>query len=137
VYPGGGPVCSRVDRPSLVSRLPGTCRLLTTRDLNQATEWAARKFGSEAAVLHFSVPVDALCGLDGLSFDADSPDLGDSLQEMRGGGSYSYEMVEGPMLGNPGAFMKGAAPDLWGNQVAFFGERAASMLDQSLVGIVP
>jgi hypothetical protein len=37
-------------------------------------------------------------------------------------------------LGNPGAFMKDGEPDYWGNQIAFFGQRSASILDESLIG---
>ena len=51
---------------------------------------------------------------------------------MRGGGSRDREMVEGPMLGKPQEFMKGAEPYLRENQSAVFGERAAQMLDASL-----
>ena len=50
----------------------------------------------------------------------------------RGGGTGTpFDMVEGPMLGNPSAFMRGRAPRWFGNQVAFFGD-TGRILDAAL-----
>jgi hypothetical protein len=55
---------------------------------------------------------------------------------MRAGGSHDYEVVEGPMLKNiPGFLTKGNPPAWFGNQVVFFGSRAAEILDRSLMGL--
>ena len=89
--------------------------------------------GGDPVVLHFRVPTSALDSLNSLSFEGDSPELRDFLMSMRTGGSHDYEMVSGPMLRNVQEFLDGGAPVLFGDQTVFFGNRAANLLDDSLV----
>jgi hypothetical protein len=104
----------------------------TTRNPAQAADWAAKLYGDNGAVLHFRVPNSQLEGLNSLTFSGDSPELRAFVNYYRGGGTGApYDMVEGPMLGNPGAFMRGTAPRWFGNQVTFFRD-TGSMLDAAL-----
>ncbi|WP_443071727.1 DUF3990 domain-containing protein [Streptomyces sp. NBC_01477] len=106
----------------------------TTRSHAQAADWAARRFGSDGVVLHFRVPTDQLGALGSRSFAADSPDLAGFVRSFRSGNGTEvppYGMVEGPMLGNPGPFRRGAAPVWFGNQVVFYGD-TGPMLDAAL-----
>jgi hypothetical protein len=49
-----------------------------------------------------------------------------------GGAMHNYELVEGPMLRNPGSFVKGKAdPVFSGHQVAIYSDRAAELFNDS------
>ena len=103
----------------------------TTRDPQQAADWAAR-FGKNGTVLHFRIPTSQLDSLNSLSFSEGDSSLAGFVRGYRGGSTDTpYDMVEGPMLMNPGKFMKGASPVWGGNQVTFFGD-TGPMLDAGL-----
>ena len=103
----------------------------TTRDPQQAADWAAR-FGKNGTVLHFRIPTSQLDSLNSLSFSDGDSSLSGFVRGYRGGSTDTpYDMVEGPMLMNPGKFMKGASPIWGGNQVTFFGD-TGPMLDAGL-----
>ncbi|MEV6242267.1 RHS repeat-associated core domain-containing protein [Lentzea sp. NPDC051838] len=104
----------------------------TTRSLSQAQEWAAGKKGGE--VLHFRVRQSDLDSLRSLTFDKGDPTLTTFLRMNRAKKpvDHDLEMIEGPMLRNLKSFRNGAPPRLDGNQIAFFGDRAARMLDDGL-----
>ncbi|MFJ3699636.1 DUF3990 domain-containing protein [Streptomyces sp. NPDC090052] len=103
----------------------------TTRDSQQAADWAAR-FGKNGTVLHFQIPTSQLDALNSRSFTEGDSSLAGFVRSYRGGSADTpYDMVEGPMLMNPGKFMRGSAPDWDGNQVTFFGD-TGSMLDAGL-----
>jgi hypothetical protein len=73
-------------------------------------------------VLQFRVPISQLEGLDYITLAGESPELRAFVNYYRGSGTDTpSDMVEGPMPGNLGGFMRGAAPRWFGNQVAFFG----------------
>ncbi|GLX99506.1 polymorphic toxin-type HINT domain-containing protein [Herbidospora sp. NBRC 101105] len=103
----------------------------TTRLRSQAQDWVDKRYpGGE--VLHFRVPTSELEGLTTLTFSGPSPLLSEFVRHYRGGGTnLPYDMVEGPMLANPKAFMGGAAPIWIGNQVTFF-RNTGPMLDRAL-----
>jgi hypothetical protein len=104
----------------------------TTRDPAQAAAWAARRFGNNGVVLHFRVPTAQLRAMNSQVFSGDSPALRAFVRYYRGGGTGTpFDSVEGPMLGNPSAFMRGQAPRWFGNQVAFFGD-TGPILDAGL-----
>ncbi|MEV0269540.1 polymorphic toxin-type HINT domain-containing protein, partial [Hamadaea sp. NPDC050747] len=104
----------------------------TTRDPAQAAEWASKRHGDAGAVLHFRVPNARLEELNARTFAEGSPDLTAFVRYYRSGGTGTpYDLVEGPMLRNPGPFLRGAAPQWFGNQVVFFGG-TGPMLDRSL-----
>ncbi|QKW08594.1 DUF3990 domain-containing protein [Streptomyces sp. NA04227] len=105
----------------------------TTRDRQQAEDWAAR-FGDQGAVLHFRIPKGEFDSLSSKVFQRDDPVLVDFVRYYRGGGKGElYEVVEGPMLRNINPFMKKGRPPVWsGNQVTFFGDRAGGILTRAL-----
>ncbi|MER5443947.1 DUF6531 domain-containing protein [Streptomyces sp. NPDC002790] len=104
----------------------------TTRDAAQATQWAG-KFGKNAEVLHFRVPKAEFDALNSKTFNGASKELDDFVKHYRGGGKdLPHQMVEGPMLKNVPAFMKGKPGKWFGNQVVFFGDDAGKLLTSSL-----
>jgi hypothetical protein len=103
----------------------------TTRDLSQAQQWASR-YGSDAQVLHFRVKQSDLDALNSRTFTETDPDLPGFVRHYRSGATDTpYDMVEGPMLGNPRPFMRGAPPRWFGNQVVFF-NGTGPLLDSAL-----
>ncbi|HEU5427198.1 MAG TPA: DUF6531 domain-containing protein [Actinocrinis sp.] len=103
----------------------------TTRDLSQAQQWASR-YGSDANVLHFRVKQSDLDALNSRTFTETDPDLPGFVRHYRSGATDTpYDMVEGPMLGNPRPFMRGAAPRWFGNQMVFF-NGTGPLLDSAL-----
>jgi hypothetical protein len=46
---------------------------------------------------------------------------------------HSYDIVSGPVLGNPGGFLNGAAPFLFGQQTSFHTSSAVNWLINYLV----
>ncbi|MGD6745400.1 DUF6531 domain-containing protein [Streptomyces sp. BH106] len=104
----------------------------TTRNAKQATDWAA-KHGNNAEVLHFRVPRADFDALKSKTFRGESEELDMFVYNYRKGSKdLPYEMVEGPMLGNPKDFMKWEKGNWWGNQVVFFGDKAGKLLTDSL-----
>jgi hypothetical protein len=85
-------------------------------------------------VLHFKVRQSDLDDLRGITFNAGDETLNTFLRTNRAKKpiAHDLEMIEGPMLRNVGDFMAGKPPRLNGNQIAFFGDRAARMLDEGL-----
>ncbi|QZY16540.1 DUF6531 domain-containing protein [Streptomyces decoyicus] len=104
----------------------------TTRDFAQASTWAAKN-GKNAEVLHFRVPRAEFDSLNSKTFKGPSGALDDFVYYYRGGGKdLPHQMVEGPMLANPKAFMNWENGKWFGNQVVFFGKDAGELLTRSL-----
>jgi hypothetical protein len=105
----------------------------TTRDANQAAEWAGRNPGG-GEVLHYRVPKSELAGLNSLKFPtANSAWERFVLWNRSGGPLHDFDTVEGPMLMNPDHALNGKAPTAGGHQLSFHTDRAVSMLDRYLV----
>ncbi|MFD8572376.1 DUF6531 domain-containing protein [Streptomyces sp. NPDC059639] len=105
----------------------------TTRDLGQATKWASRN-GKNAEVLHFRIPKAEFDALKTKTFKGESEELDNFVYYYRSGGKdVDYQVVEGPMLGNPKEFMKNDWGKWFGNQVVFFGDDAGKLLTNSLL----
>jgi RHS repeat-associated protein len=111
-----------------------------TNDPRQALKWAHRLAGMNKdvpAVLHFRVPKSELDKLNSKIFDGPSDELAEFIRRHRldrtGADMHSYEMVEGPMVLNPGPFKKGAEGNFGGHQVALYSARAAQLFDNSLL----
>jgi len=86
-------------------------------------------------VLEFRVPSKDLAELHGL-------DLATSTQRSvarfvrhnrLGGGMHEFDFVEGPMLANPGQFLRGRPPSFFGQQTSFHSSEALGLLERSLV----
>ncbi|MFB6768868.1 RHS repeat-associated core domain-containing protein [Streptomyces sp. NPDC056337] len=111
-----------------------------TNDPRQALVWAKRLADAKAdvpAVLHFRVPKSEMNKLNSKIFDGPSDELADLIRRHRldrtGADMHSYELIEGPMLRNPGPFKKGAEGVFNGHQVALYSERAAQLFDNHLL----
>lgn len=107
-----------------------------TNDPRQALTWAKRLAddkGDVPAVLHFRVPRSEMDKLNGKIFDGPSDELASFMKHHRSGGAmHNYELVEGPMLRNPGSFVRGKAdPVFSGHQVAIYSDRAAELFNNS------
>jgi hypothetical protein len=50
-----------------------------------------------------------------------------------GGRLPSYDVVEGPMLGSLGTFLRGQALRVWGQQTSFHSDEAIQLLGKGLV----
>lgn len=103
----------------------------TTTDRAQAQIWAAARDGE---VLEFSVSRQALAGLNGLDMGAKTqPSLFRFFRHNRlGGRMHSYDAVSGPMLGNPGSFLRGKPGRIVGQQTSFHTQDAIDLLYQGL-----
>ena len=103
----------------------------TTTDLGQAQAWAARQGGE---VLTFNVPNSQLGQLSHLQFPGANGAWADFVGANRGGASlHGFDAVSGPMLGNPRAFMNGASPTAFGQQMSFHSDTAINLLNNSLL----
>ena len=107
-----------------------------TNNPRQAAEWAKRlgaRNGDVPAVIHFRVPRAELDNLSSRIFNGPSDDLASFIRHHReGGAGHNFELVEGPMLMNPGPFLKGREPVFDGHQIAIFGDRAAELFSNSI-----
>jgi hypothetical protein len=107
----------------------------TTMDQAQASAWAAKKFGADAAVMEFRVSRSALEGMSNLNMGgATQSSLFRCFRHNRlGGRLHSYDTVSGPMLGNPGSFLRGSPGTTLGQQTSWHTQSAADMLWSGLV----
>ncbi|WP_413757567.1 RHS repeat-associated core domain-containing protein [Streptomyces sp. MMBL 11-3] len=107
-----------------------------TNDPRQASEWAKRlaaRNGDVPAVIHFRVPKAELDNLGSKVFNGPGDDLESFIRHHReGGAGHNFEMVEGPMLLNPGPFLRGKDAVFGGHQIAIFGDRAAELFTNSI-----
>lgn len=103
----------------------------TTTDYAQAQKWAARTGGE---ILEFSVSRQALARLNGLDMGAKTqPSLFRFFRHNRlGGRMHSYDVVSGPMLGNPHPFLRGKSARVFGQQTSFHTQDAIDLLYQGL-----
>jgi hypothetical protein len=86
-----------------------------TEDRAQAVQWA----GTDGEVLAFRVPRSGLARLNGLTFADASSEWEAFVRSNRTGASlHGYDYVEGPMLGNPRAFMGGGPARAFGHQLS-------------------
>jgi surface antigen len=123
-----------------------------TTDENQAVEWANRPSNNyvNPTVMHFEVPAAILtnevaCGkvFQENGKVAATEDFLNFVRTMRSTqpnpGGAGYDFVEGPLLLNPGPFLKGAPPITGGQQDAIFvsAHSLASAFDAGLVGLNP
>ena len=105
-----------------------------TLDRGQAQRWVDRMHeGGE--VLEFRIDVDALNMLKTLELGSmGSGSIARFLRHNRlGGRLHGYDLVSGPLLGNPGRFLNGAEPRLFGQQTSFHTRRGIRLLDEGLV----
>ncbi|BCL29953.1 hypothetical protein GCM10017557_48120 [Streptomyces aurantiacus] len=107
-----------------------------TNDPGQALTWAKRlalRNGDVPAVIHFRVPRAELDNLSSRIFNGPSDDLASFIRHHRqGGAGHNFDLVEGPMLMNPGPFLKGKDAVFDGHQIAIFGDRAAELFSNSI-----
>ncbi|MDW4907668.1 RHS repeat-associated core domain-containing protein, partial [Streptomyces sp. ADMS] len=115
----------------------GSYGFYITNSPQQAVDWAKRlgtKYNDVPAVLHFRVPRSELDNLNSRIFDGPSDELADFIRHHRSGGDmHGYDMVEGPMLRNVPAFLKGKSGVFDGHQIAIFTDRAAQLFDGSFI----
>ena len=105
----------------------------TTRDADQAAEWAGRKPGG-GAVLHYRMPVDELAKLRTLKFPTADADWENFVLHNRSFGPlHDYDAVDGPMLLNPDHALDGKPIVAGGDQLSFHSDRAVSMLNRYLM----
>jgi len=92
------------------------------------------EFG-EADILHFRVPASELSKFRTLNFDR-ADNLWESFVQWNRAakGSHGYDVVNGAMLGNPGAFARGARASAWGQQTSFHTQSVIDFLNGSLMG---
>jgi hypothetical protein len=103
----------------------------TTTDAARAQAWAARHGGE---VLTFRVPTAELENLNQLRFPSASSDWASFVAANRGGAPlHGFDTVSGPMLGNPRAFLNGAAPTAFGQQTSFHTSAAVNRLNGYLL----
>jgi Protein of unknown function (DUF3990) len=106
----------------------------TTTNLRQASEWAAKRFGDSADVLHFSVSRRELAKFSSKSFGPGQIDEAFAMYKVgRSGGKHGYDVMSGPMLRNPIPFMRGAAAVMKGQQTSFHTQSVIDLLNGSLV----
>jgi hypothetical protein len=106
----------------------------TTRDALQAAKWASQHYGAAGTVLQFRVPTSMFDSLSGQAFPSATSDYLDFVRAMRSGGPmHSYDYVERPLLGNPGAFLAENEPFTLGNQISFNSEGAVNLLYRYLL----
>ncbi len=121
---------------------PGGSGFYTTRDLAQAQEWAvqfARRNGGEPRVVEFRIPREEFDALDRRVFDMSNPADADAwsrqVQSSRMGdmqGMHTHDVMEGPMVGNPGKISRGADPNPVGTQTSFHTTEGAQTLDRNI-----
>jgi len=105
----------------------------TTTDSAQAAQWASR-FSDGGEVLTFQVRTSELNQLNGLNFTSAESSWEKFVLNNRAGGSmHGYDMVSGPMLGNPRQVLSGANPIGWGQQTSFHTQAGANLLSGSLL----
>lgn len=107
----------------------------TTMDQAQASAWAAKRYGADAAVIEFRVSRSALEGMNNLNMGrATQSSLLRVFRHNRlGGRLHSYDTVSGPMLKNPGSFLRGSQGTTLGQQTSWHTQSAADMLWNGLV----
>jgi RHS repeat-associated protein len=104
-----------------------------TREKQQAIEWVNNKFKGEGEVLTFKIPEADFNKLNGKVFNSANGEWEEFVKYNRSGGEiHNYDLVEGPMLGNPGPFMKGKAPKAFGNQISIHSDEAIDMFNKGL-----
>jgi RHS repeat-associated protein len=105
----------------------------TTTDFDQAKRWAARVAGG-GEVLHFRVPIAELNRFSVLSLERSDSFWQSFVQWNREGrGFHGYDVVNGPMLGNPKSFLRGQSAESWGQQTSFHTQSVVDLLNESLV----
>jgi Protein of unknown function (DUF3990) len=123
-----------IDLSNAASKADFGAGFYTTTNLRQASQWAAKRFGDSADVLHFSVPRSELARLSSKSFGPGNMEEVFSMFRVgRSGGKHGYDMVSGPMLRNPKQFMQGSAAALRGQQTSFHTQSVIELLNGSLV----
>lgn len=80
------------------------------------------------------MPEVELNNLNGKLFESGNSDWSDFVMNNRTGGSmHNFDIVEGPMIGNPGGFINGSSPKAFGNQISFNTNEAIDVLNKYLV----
>ena len=104
----------------------------TTTNFSQAQRWATRLFKENGEVLHFRVPVSEHAKYRARSFSGADSSWDAFVRWNRGaGGRHGYDIVSGPVLGNPGQFMRGARAEAWGQQTSFHTQSVIDLLNGS------
>lgn len=106
----------------------------TTTNLAQAERWAARMFKESGEVLHFRVPISELSKFRARNFSSADSAWESFVRWNRGmKGRHEFDIVNGPMLGNPIPFARGARAEAWGQQTSFHTQSVIDLLNGSLV----
>jgi hypothetical protein len=101
----------------------------TTTDKAQAAAWAARTRGG-GEVMKFRALKSAVRSLRVKTFSEASAEWSGFVRSNRlGVPMHDYDVVSGPMLKNVGAFLKGDAPVVFGQQTSWHTSRAVSLLN--------
>jgi RHS repeat-associated protein len=104
----------------------------TTRNLEQACEWAGRR-GRAGDILHYRIPQSALSRLYGRVFAGPDADWTALVRQQRArAGLHGYDYVEGPMAQRLRGLRDGGSLAPSGNQVSFHTEAAVKILDRYL-----
>ena len=123
-----------IDLSQAASKADFGAGFYTTTNLRQASEWAAKRFGDSADVLHFSVSRRELAKFSSKSFGPGQIDEAFAMYKVgRSGGKHGYDVMSGPMLRNPIPFMRGAAAVMKGQQTSFHTQSVIDLLNGSLV----
>lgn len=102
----------------------------TTRDPAQAAAWAENRGGESGVVLHYRVPASMFDNLSGKVFPGADGEYLDLVRSMRTGGPmHNFDYVQGPLLGNPQAFIAGKEAYTFGDQLSFHTQTAVDMLN--------
>jgi len=86
-------------------------------------------------VLEFRLRMSEFSKLKSLDIGSRTPSsLGRFFRHNRlGGRLHSYDLVEGPLLGNPRSFLKGSQPRTFGQQSSFHTPHGLRLLEEGLV----
>ena len=103
---------------------------------DQAFSWSqsvGKRHQTAGDVVIFDVPQSALDALNTKTFESANTEWGEFVLAGRQGAKTEYDIVSGPYLSNPNAFVnKHQAPNGKGQQTAFLTQKAVSILNQSI-----
>jgi RHS repeat-associated protein len=123
-----------IDLSQAASKADFGAGFYTTTSLRQASQWAAKRFGDSADILHFSISTRELAKFSSRSFGPGQIDEAFEMFKLgRSGGKHGFDVVSGPMLRNPRQFMGGAAAAMKGQQTSFHTQAVIDLLNGSLV----
>lgn len=104
----------------------------TTKDINQAKEWAAKHGSEGGAIVEFNVPKSEFDTLNNKLFNSADAEWEDFVRKSRNGMKNDYDTISGPMLKNPSPKFKQGKVNAKskGQQTAFNSQKAVDMLNK-------